>query len=132
MEVTVRVLDKELVYNFAQHIYAKTYDGTTTVNPNNVVLYSYRSNIVPSDYTIVSAELNSPKVSTKTLVKIKARINDDSYEKFAFSGNKQEIEFTGYMAVIDFEIPEVTLLIGEDYYETCLENGYLRGYGSNS
>ena len=128
VEVTVRVLDKELVYNFAQHIYAKTYDGTTTVNPNNVVLHSYRSNIAPFDYTIVSAELNSPEVSPKTLVKIKARINDDSYEKFAFSGNKQEIEFTGYMAVIDFEIPEVTLLIGETFYSHCNDEGCLKSY----
>ena len=132
VEVTVRVLNKELVNNFAQHILAKTYDGTTTINPNNVVLYSYRANLLPSDYTIVSAELDSPDVSLKTLVKIKAKINDDSYDKFAFTGNKQEIEFTGYTAVLDFEVPEATLLIGEDFYETCLENGCLRGYGSNT
>lgn len=132
VEVSIRVLDKVLVNNFAQHILAKTYDGTATLDPDNVILYSYYDNLLPSDYTIVSAELVSPNVSNKTLVKIKARINDSSYEKFAFSGNKQEIEFTGYTAVLDFEIPTSTLLIGEDFCSIYLENGYLSGYGSNS
>lgn len=124
VEVIVHVLNKELVRDDNTRILAKIYDGTTNLEFDNVIL-SYTTNIKPSDYTIISAELNSPDVSRKTSVRIKARINDDSYEKFAFSGNKQEIEFIGYTAVIDFEIPEINLLIGEFFNKICLEDGCL-------
>ena len=132
VELKVKVFNKELVYNFAQTVIAKQYDGTTDLGPNSVVLASYNSTIQPKDYTIIKAELASPEVSMKTLVKIKARINNEAYSKYAFSKNQQEAEFTAYTAVIDMDIPVKTLLIGEEYFQTVVEGGYLHAYGTIS
>ena len=132
VSVNIHVYDKELVFDYAEHIYAKKYDGTTNVDSQNIVLSSYNSNLKASDYTIVSAKLDSPEVNDHALVKIKAKINDASFDKFAFSGNKQELEFTGYMSVIDLNIPTVELLKGQMFIQVCDEVGCYSGYGNNS
>ena len=132
VEVPIHVLNKELVRDYTSHIVSKIYDGTTNVDPNSIILASYHDNIQQSDYTILSAVLDSPNISPKTLVRITARINDDSYENFAFAGNKQEQELIGYMSVIDLEIPEFTLLIGENFWDNGNEVGHFGSYNTIS
>ena len=127
--VNVHVHDKELVFEYTDHVYAKKYDGTTDVNPDNIIFSSVNGGLKPTDYKIISAKLDSPEVNEHAPVRIKVKIKDSSFDKFAFSRNKQEIEITSYMAVIDFDVPTVNLLKGQPYAPPCDDVGCFNIYG---
>jgi len=128
IDIPVHVINKQYIKNEIK-ISPKIADGTTYIDPNTVTLVD----VDKSYYTVVSAYLNSADdVGNDVDATVKLRLKDNIYENYAFTGNQQELEQTVKMAVADIVLPEINLLIGEDYYETCLENGCLRGYNSYS
>lgn len=128
IDIPIHVINKQYIKNEIK-INTKIADGTTYIDPDTVALVD----VDKSYYTIVSAYLNSADyIGNDAEATVKIRLNDNIYENYAFTGNQQELEQTVKMTVIDFEIPEINLLIGEEYYQTCFDDGCLKGYGTNS
>lgn len=128
LDIPVHVINKRYIKNEVT-INAKISDGTTYIDPNTITL----SGLDKSNYSIVSAYLESPDyIGNDAKATIKIRLNDDVYENYAFSGDKQEIEWTTTMTVTDINIPEINLLIGETFYSHWTETGSFVSYNSIS
>ena len=128
LDIPVHVINKKYIKNKVS-INTKIYDGTTYIDPKTIIL----EGVEKSNYTIVSANLNSADyIGNDAEATIKIRLNDEFYKNNAFTGDNQELEWTTKIAVADLDIPEVNLLIGEEYFRVCDDFGCFSAYNSIS
>ena len=110
VDAVFNVVDKEIVsecanlYNSDGVLNIRAYDGTTDINLDNVKLCQLEE----TDYTVISASLESPEINEQAGVTVRIRLDDDTYEQYAFSGNKQESEFIMHIEVYrPYKIPTI-------------------------
>ncbi|MBR2679144.1 MAG: leucine-rich repeat protein [Bacilli bacterium] len=103
INITITVGDSKAIINPNITVANKVYDGTTNISSSKINI----SNLLSSEYTVVSAVSSNATVGQRTAT-ITLRLSDSKYLTHSFEGGVQEKEF-----IVNFEILKANINLND-------------------